>query len=97
VVDEVIISSGEHLYSAYYGIIDGGGNVYNIDVGLYIPMSDKINIKDIQSAIIYNRKNSNNNFIGCAIELYNRSIDPNLENTLSSTNLITTAEDVYRF
>jgi len=60
-------------------------------------MSDKLNIKDIQSAIIYNRANGNDNFIGVAIELYNRSNDPNLETPLSSTNVITTAEDVYRF
>ena len=96
VVDEIIDSDSGHLYSAYWGIIDGVG-VENTDVGLYIPMSDKINIKDIQSAIIYNRANGNDNFIGCAIELYNRSNDPNLETPLSSTNVITTAEDVYRF
>ena len=91
VVDEVIEDG-----RAYYGIIDGV-TVYNTDVGLYIPMSDKINIKDIQSAIIYNRTDGNTNFIACAIELYNRSNDPNLETPLSSTNLITTVEDVYRF
>jgi len=96
VVNE-IIDSGGHLYSAYWGIIDGTVTVYNTDVGLYIPMSDKINIKDIQSAIIYNRPNGYDFFVGCAIELYNRSNDPNLETPLSSTNLITTAEDVYRF
>jgi len=82
--------------TAYWGM-RGVGSVYNTDIGLYIPMSDKINIKDIQSAIIYNRANGNDNFIGCAIELYNRSNDPNLETPLSSTNLITTADDVYRF
>jgi hypothetical protein len=96
VVDE-IIGIGTLDYSAYWGILDNGDKVTNTDVGLYIPMSDKINIKDIQSAIIYNRDNDNDNFIGCAIELYNRSNDPNLETPLSSTNLITTAEDVYRF
>jgi len=92
VVDEII----EPLYSAYWGI-QNGASVENTNVGLYIPMSDKINIKDIQSAIIYNRDNANGNFIGCAIELYNRSNDPNLETPLSSTNLITIADDVYRF
>jgi len=96
VVDE-IIGIGTLDYSAYWGILDNGDKVTNTDVGLYIPMSDKINIKDIQSAIIYNRDNGNSNFVGCAIELYNRSNDPNLEYILSSTNLITTAEDVYRF
>ena len=35
--------------------------------------------------------------IGLAIELYNIGNDPNLETPLASTNVITTAEDVYRF
>jgi len=96
VTDEIIDSVGGHINGAYWGIQNGVA-VYNTDVGLYIPMSDKINIKDIQSAIIYNRSDGHAFFIGCAIELYNRSSDPNLETPLSSTNLITTAEDVYRF
>jgi len=99
VVNDIIDSTTSFVDGAYWGI-QNGAQISNINVALYIPMSDKINIKDIQSAIIYNRKTdteTNVTFVGCAIELYNRSIDPNLENTLSSTNVITTPKNVYRF
>jgi hypothetical protein len=36
-------------------------------------------------------------FVGTAVELYNRSNDPNLNQILASTNIITTIADVYRF
>jgi len=38
-----------------------------------------------------------NRTIGMAIELYNIDNDPDLETPLASTNVITTAEDVYRY
>jgi len=95
VANNIIDSGTTFIDGAYWGVKDGGF-APNTDVGLYIPMSDKINIKDIQSAIIYNR-GTNIQFIGCSIELYNRSNDPNLESPLSSTNLITIADDVYCF
>jgi len=101
VVDEIIDTGTGTLYSAYWGIREQtGGNiaVTNTDIGLYLPMSAKIDIKDIQSAIIYNRQGgSSNSFVGCAMELYNRSNDPNLETPLSSTNIITETRSVYRY
>jgi len=70
------------------------------DLVVIIKNVPKTTIQQIQSLVLYNRTNSsynNNRAIGLAIELYNIDNDPNLETPLKSTNVITTAEDVYRF
>ena len=52
----------------------------------------------IQSIVLYNRTGSfNNTTIGVAIELYNSVNDPDLNTILATTEVITTAENVYRF
>jgi cytoskeletal protein CcmA (bactofilin family) len=80
---------------AYWGI-QNGKNVTNINISLYIPLTSSININQIQSVLIYNRI-GNDMFVGTAVELYNRTNDPNLNQVLVSTNIITTNADVYRF
>jgi hypothetical protein len=70
------------------------------DIALIIKNVPKTSIQQIQSLVIYNRTTTavtTNRAIGLAIELYNIDNDPNLETPLASTNVITTAEDVYRF
>ena len=70
------------------------------EVALVINLNSSISVLDIQSLILYNRISSEarkKRANGLGIELYNRSNDPNLESPLSSTNEITTAEDVYRY
>ena len=70
------------------------------DVAVIIKNVPKTSIKQIQSLVVYNRTTTavtTNRAIGLAIELNNIDTDPNLDNILSSTNVITTAEDVYRF
>jgi len=70
------------------------------DLVVIIKNVPKTTIQQIQSLVLYNRTNSSysiNRVIGLAIELYNIDNDPNLETPLESTNVITTAEDVYRF
>jgi hypothetical protein len=55
-------------------------------------------IETIQSLVLYNRTGLfNNTTIGVAIELYNSITDPDLNTILATTEVITTAENVYRF
>jgi len=68
------------------------------DSSLYIPLNTTINMNEVQAIVFYNRFDSlQERAIGFDIELYNRSNDPNLETPLSSTNEITTANNVYRY
>ena len=65
---------------------------------LYIPLTSKYTINNIQSIVCYNRGDGfQNHLIGLAIELYNRDIDPDLTQILASTAEITTGEDVYLY
>jgi len=66
------------------------------NTALIIREIPRTRIQDIQSLIVYNRVDSGRS-IGLAIELYNRSNDPNLETPLASTEVITTTENVYRY
>jgi len=79
----------------YWGI-QNGVNVTNPNISLYIPLTSSININQIQSIVLYERI-ALAYFIGTAVELYNRTNDPNLNQVLVSTNIITTNADVYRF
>jgi hypothetical protein len=55
-------------------------------------------IETIQSLVLYNRTGQfNNTTIGVAIELYNSITDPDLNTILATTEVITTAQNVYRF
>ena len=55
-------------------------------------------VNDIQALILYNRKGTNNiRALGLIIELYNFTIDPDLNEVLATTNEITTASETYRF
>jgi hypothetical protein len=54
-------------------------------------------INDIQSIVLYNRRNSQYRVIGLVIELYNTINDPNLTQILATTNIIETQERNYRF
>jgi len=70
------------------------------DLVVIIKNVPKTTIHQIQSLVLYNRthnQNLQNLAIGLAIELYNIDNDPDLETPLASTNVITTAEDVYRY
>jgi cytoskeletal protein CcmA (bactofilin family) len=80
---------------AYWGIQNGAA-VTNPNISLYIPLTSSININQIQSIVLYERI-AHAYFIGTAVELYNRTNDPNLNQVLVSTNIITTNADVYRF
>jgi len=80
---------------AYWGIQNGDA-VTNPNISLYIPLTSSININQIQSIVLYERT-GHDYFIGTAVELYNRTNDPNLNQVLVSTNIITTNADVYRF
>ena len=80
---------------------DGGGahsptDYINENISLICKEIPRTKIQDIQSIVLYNRARFDR-AIGLAIELYNRSNDPNLETPLASTDEITIAEDVYRF
>jgi hypothetical protein len=81
---------------AYWGIQNQLA-VTNKNISLYIPLSTSININQIQSVIIYDRFPTAGDFVGTAVELYNRTNDPNLNQILASTNIITTNANVYRF
>ena len=81
--------------TAYWGI-QNGVDVNNPNISLYIPLTSSININQIQSIVLYERI-AHAYFIGTAVELYNRTNDPNLNQVLVSTNIITTNADVYRF
>jgi len=80
---------------AYWGIQNAAA-VTNPNISLYIPLTSSININQIQSIVLYERT-GHDYFIGTAVELYNRTNDPNLNQVLVSTNIITTNADVYRF
>ena len=70
------------------------------DVALIIKNVPKTSIKQIRSLVIYNRTTTEvttKRAIGLAVELNNIDNDPNLETPLASTNVITTADDVYRY
>jgi len=54
-------------------------------------------VNDIQALILYNRKNADTRALGLIIELYNFTIDPDLNEVLATTNEITTASVAYRF
>ena len=55
-------------------------------------------VNDIQALILYNRKSTNNiRTLGLIIELYNSTIDPNIDEVLATTNEITIASETYRF
>jgi len=69
-----------------------------VNVSLIIKDIPLTSVQDIQSLVMYNRNDFNpERVIGLAVELYNSNNDPNLETPLSSTNEITTTEDVYRY
>ena len=54
-------------------------------------------INDIQSIVLYNRRNALYRAIGLVIELYNTINDPDLTQILATTNIIETQERNYRF
>jgi hypothetical protein len=55
-------------------------------------------INDIQALVYYNRTGfASIRVIGLVIELYNSTIDPDLNEVLATTNEITTASETYRF
>ena len=57
-------------------------------------------INEIQAIVYYNRTGPlyfSPKAIGLIIELYNSTIDPNLNDVLATTNEITTASETYRF
>jgi len=55
-------------------------------------------MNEVQAIVLYNRFDSlQSRAIGFDIELYNRADDPTISNILASTNVITTAENVYRY
>jgi hypothetical protein len=68
------------------------------DISLIIRNIPLTSIEAIQSLVLYNRTGvDNNTTIGVAIELYNFTEDPDLNTILATTEVITTAENVYRF
>lgn len=86
--------------SAYYRGQDGDLN--DINVAMYIPMSASMNLYDIQSIVLYNRVDTNYGVYGLHgvnIELYNRQNDPTLTNPIFSTGQILSYlfRNVYRF
>jgi hypothetical protein len=52
---------------------------------------------DIQALNLYNRKTADTRALGLIIELYNSTIDPDLNVVLATTNEITTASETYKF
>ena len=54
-------------------------------------------INDIQSIVLYNRRNSLFRVLGLVIELYNTINDPNLTQILATTEIIETQTRNYRF
>jgi hypothetical protein len=53
-------------------------------------------VKDIQAIILYNRKGTDTRIFGLIIELYNSTIDPDLNEVLATTNEITRSSETYR-
>jgi len=68
------------------------------DIALIIKGLSLTLIETIQALVLYNRTGEfNNTTIGLAIELYNSTQDPTFTEILATTNVITTAVNVYRF
>ena len=69
----------------------------NTDTGMIIKNIPLTNINDIQSFVFHNRLAGENRVQGLAIELYNRTNDPSLNQILASTKIISQTANVYRF
>jgi len=100
-------NAAEEPERIYDEIIDDTSvtNSFNVDnnspdVALIINLNSLINVSDLQSLILNNRKTNQsrlNRGIGVGIELYNRQEDPTLINPIATTEETTTAEEVYRY
>ena len=94
-----------HLASNIYNndfsrVYDSHSKENNSDenISLIIRNIPLTTIETIQSLVLYNRTGEyNNTTIGVAIELYNSITDSDLNTILATTEVITTAENVYRF
>ena len=70
----------------------------NINISLIIKNILDTDINNIQSLVFYNRKDVDTDRLkGLAIELYNSTNDPNLGKPLTSTDVITIDQSVYRY
>ena len=76
-----------------YGAHSVGSSV-NVLIVKDIPLTF---INDIQSIVLYNRRNVLYRAIGLVIELYNTINDPNLTQILATTEIIETQQRNYRF
>jgi hypothetical protein len=88
--------------TAYWGIRDAISsisqyNIYDVNVGLYVPLTSILNVNDVQSLVIYSRVGHESMFTGAIIEFYNRSIDPTLNTPIISTPEIISDSNTNRF
>ena len=88
--------------TAYWGIRDATSsisqyNIYDVNVGLYVPLTSILNVNDVQSLVIYSRVGHESMFTGAIIEFYNRSIDPTLNTPIISTPEIISDSNTNRF
>ena len=87
--------------SVYNNLIQPGYETHspsNQENALIIKNIPLTSINDIQALVYYNRTcYAALRAIGLIIELYNSTIDPNLNEILAITNEITTASETYRF
>ena len=72
------------------------GNTTALNRALYLPLQIEYNINEIQTIIMYGRKD--NREIGLGIELYNRKIDSNMSSPIISTPIIDNITSlIYRY
>jgi hypothetical protein len=91
--------------NVYNNIIKTGGGgtlsaneTITINTALIIENIPITAINNIQAIVFYNRLfTTNARAIGLAIELYNSINDPDLTEVLATTNVITSASNIYRF
>jgi len=98
-LEALMPSSGVHNNNVGGNVDAHSGTTTNVNIALIIRNIPPYYLDQIQSVILYNRTlfTGGNHSQGLAIEFYNSSSDPDLNNKLATTNVITELHDIYRF
>jgi hypothetical protein len=98
-LEALMPSSGVHNNNVGGNVDTDSRTTTNANIALIIRNIPPYYLDQIQSVILYNRTlfTGGNHSQGLAIEFYNSSSDPDLNNKLATTNVITELHDIYRF